>query len=199
MSRQLADQSSGKCFGHLDLTARYGPQQLRPTVQWIRFLVWRCWLHPRKNKNWTNTFLLQSVKFRPFIWALQSAAVSVPLRHLSSGDMFHQFLNSALDVGEWSASRPKEHLIPSGQESGRTPQPVWILCWREKSNLGRPARRCIGWAIPTTNIGCLIYWQELHPDDHFNSSTETCHDVWINGSSYIKVDTTQSTVLITFT
>jgi hypothetical protein len=44
----------------------------------------------------------------------------------------YSFLTSALDGGEWSASRPgrtlppgKEPPVPVGQEAGWAPEPVW--------------------------------------------------------------------------
>jgi hypothetical protein len=44
----------------------------------------------------------------------------------------YSFMTSALDGGEWSASRPgralppgKEHLVPIVQEAGWDPEPVW--------------------------------------------------------------------------
>jgi hypothetical protein len=50
----------------------------------------------------------------------------------------HAFLTSALDRGEWSASRSvrltpeKEFLVPIGQEAGWVPDPFWTWWWREK-------------------------------------------------------------------
>jgi hypothetical protein len=45
---------------------------------------------------------------------------------------FYSFLTSALDGGEWSASRlgralppGKEHPVPIGSEAGWAPEPVW--------------------------------------------------------------------------
>jgi hypothetical protein len=47
------------------------------------------------------------------------------------------FLTSALDGGEWSASRPGRVLPPrkgpTGKEAGRAPEPVWIQRLEEKS------------------------------------------------------------------
>jgi hypothetical protein len=46
----------------------------------------------------------------------------------------YSYLTSALDAGEWSASRPSRALapgngppppVPIGQEAGRAPEPVW--------------------------------------------------------------------------
>jgi hypothetical protein len=49
------------------------------------------------------------------------------------------FLTSALDGGEWSASRPGRVLplpkgppVPTGKEAGRAPEPVWIYRLEEK-------------------------------------------------------------------
>jgi hypothetical protein len=64
------------------------------------------------------------------------------------------FLTSALDGGEWSASRPgralppgKEPPVPIGQEAGWAPEPVWTQRLEEKSsclcrgsNPSRPVR-----------------------------------------------------------
>jgi hypothetical protein len=53
----------------------------------------------------------------------------------------YSYLTSALDGGEWSASRPgralppgKEHLVPIGQEAGWAPEPVWTQKLEEKSS-----------------------------------------------------------------
>jgi hypothetical protein len=52
----------------------------------------------------------------------------------------YSFMTSALDGGEWSASRPgralppgKEPLAPVGQEAGSTSEPVWTQRLEEKS------------------------------------------------------------------
>jgi hypothetical protein len=66
------------------------------------------------------------------------------------------YLTSALDGGEWSASRPGRALapgkgppIPIGQEAGWTPEPVWtqvigkillLLLGIEPRSPGRPVR-----------------------------------------------------------
>jgi hypothetical protein len=51
----------------------------------------------------------------------------------------YSFLTSALDGGEWSASRPGRALPPGkgppvsvGQEAGWTPEPVWTQRLEEK-------------------------------------------------------------------
>jgi hypothetical protein len=51
------------------------------------------------------------------------------------------FLTSALDGGEWSASRPgralppgKEPPVPIKQEAGWAPKPVWTSRLEEKSS-----------------------------------------------------------------
>jgi hypothetical protein len=57
----------------------------------------------------------------------------------------YSFLTSALDGGEWSASRPGHALhpgkgppVPTGQEAGWASEPVWTQTLQEKSNLDRP-------------------------------------------------------------
>jgi hypothetical protein len=52
----------------------------------------------------------------------------------------YSFSTSALDGGEWSASRPGRALppgkgppVPIGQEAGWAPEPVWIQRLEEKS------------------------------------------------------------------
>jgi hypothetical protein len=52
----------------------------------------------------------------------------------------YTFTTSALDRGEWSASRPGRTLppgkgppVPIGQESGWAPEPVWTQRIEEKS------------------------------------------------------------------
>jgi hypothetical protein len=66
----------------------------------------------------------------------------------------YSFTTSALDVGEWSASRPgrvvapeKGPPVPIVQEAGWAPEPVWTQRLEEKffclcrgSNLDRPVR-----------------------------------------------------------
>jgi hypothetical protein len=53
----------------------------------------------------------------------------------------YSYLTSALDGGEWSASRPgrtlppgKEPPVPIGQEAGWAPEPVWTQGLEEKSS-----------------------------------------------------------------
>jgi hypothetical protein len=48
----------------------------------------------------------------------------------------YSFLTSALDGGEWSASRPGRSLPPVsiGQEAGWAPEPVWTQRLEEKSS-----------------------------------------------------------------
>jgi hypothetical protein len=53
----------------------------------------------------------------------------------------HSYLTSALDGGEWSASRPGRALppgkgppVPTGQEAGWAPEPVWTKRLEEKSS-----------------------------------------------------------------
>jgi hypothetical protein len=53
----------------------------------------------------------------------------------------YSFLTSALEGGEWSASRPgralpsgKEPPVPTVQEAGWAPQPVWTQRLEEKSS-----------------------------------------------------------------
>jgi hypothetical protein len=53
----------------------------------------------------------------------------------------YSFLTSALNGGEWSASRPGRALppgkgppVPIGQEAGWAPEPVWTQGLEEKSS-----------------------------------------------------------------
>jgi hypothetical protein len=53
----------------------------------------------------------------------------------------YSFLTSALEGGEWSASRPgralppgKEPPVPSVQEAGWAPEPVWAQGLEEKAS-----------------------------------------------------------------
>jgi hypothetical protein len=59
----------------------------------------------------------------------------------------YPFLTSALEGGEWSASRPgrtlppgKEPPVPTVQEAGWAPQPVWTQRLEEKSSAPVGAR-----------------------------------------------------------
>ena len=44
----------------------------------------------------------------------------------------HSFLTSALDAGEWSASRPGLFTPRNEQEAGWAPDPVWTLSGTRK-------------------------------------------------------------------
>jgi hypothetical protein len=53
----------------------------------------------------------------------------------------YSYLTSVLDGGEWSASRPDRALppgkgpsVPTGQEAGWAPEPVWTQRLEEKSS-----------------------------------------------------------------
>jgi hypothetical protein len=71
----------------------------------------------------------------------------VPLRSIVShlGDRRYSsycFLASALEGGEWSATRPgralppgKEPPVPTVQEAGWAPEPVWMQRLEEKSSI----------------------------------------------------------------
>jgi hypothetical protein len=71
---------------------------------------------------------------------------AVPLRSIEAhlGDRRYSscsFLTSVLEGGEWSASRPggalppgKEPPVPTVQEAGRAPEPVWTQGLKEKSS-----------------------------------------------------------------
>jgi hypothetical protein len=80
-----------------------------------------------------------------------------PRRSLGGEDVYssYSFMTSALDGGEWSASRPS-HALPPGkgppvpivQEAGWTSEPVWTQRLEEKSftSVGIPARSQTDWA-----------------------------------------------------
>jgi hypothetical protein len=87
----------------------------------------------------------------------------------------HSFTTSALDGGEWSASRPGHALppVPIVQEAGWAPEPVWtqedrgkILCPCRGSNPDRPVvqpvvRHYTAWANPAPNIRyCTVFWND---------------------------------------
>jgi hypothetical protein len=101
----------------------------------------------------------------------------VPLRSIEAhlGDRrysSYSFLTSALEGGEWSASRPgralfpeKEPPVPIVQEAGWAPEPVWTQRLEEKSSASvvdrTPAvqsvvRHCTDWAnrLPCSNTIC---------------------------------------------
>jgi hypothetical protein len=65
----------------------------------------------------------------------------VPLRSIEAhlGDRrysSYSFLTSALEWGQWSASRPGRALppVPTVQEAGWAPEPVWTQGLEEKSS-----------------------------------------------------------------
>jgi hypothetical protein len=64
-------------------------------------------------------------------------------RHMRGEEVYisYSYLTSALDGGEWSASRPsralppaKEPPVPISQEAGWAPEPVWTQRLEEKSS-----------------------------------------------------------------
>jgi hypothetical protein len=64
----------------------------------------------------------------------------------------YSFTTSALDGGEWSASRPGRALppgkgppVPFVQEAGWTPEPVWTQRLEEKSFASAGDRTPIAW------------------------------------------------------
>jgi hypothetical protein len=64
----------------------------------------------------------------------------MPWRHMGER-RFSSYLTSALDRGEWSASRPGRALpsgegppVPVGKETGWAPEPVWTQRLEEKSS-----------------------------------------------------------------
>jgi hypothetical protein len=90
------------------------------------------------------------VKGKGKVVPLRSIEAHLGYRRYSS----YSFLTSALEGGEWSASRPgralppgKEPPVPIVEEAGWAPQPVWtqrleekILCLCRRSNPGRRVR-----------------------------------------------------------
>jgi hypothetical protein len=66
----------------------------------------------------------------------------MPWRHMGERSYSYSTnLTSALDGGEWSASRPgralpsgKEPPVPIGQEAGWAPEPAWTQRLEEKSS-----------------------------------------------------------------
>jgi hypothetical protein len=87
----------------------------------------------------------------------------------------YSFLTSAVEGGEWSASRPgralppgKEPPVPTVQEAGWVPEPVWTQRLEEKSSASvgdrTPAvqsvvRHCTDWATPALPLifGCISF------------------------------------------
>jgi hypothetical protein len=76
----------------------------------------------------------------------------------------YSFLTSALDRGEWSASRPgrvlapgKEPSGPTGQEAGWAPEPVWTQRLQEKSS-------CICRGSNLDRIGISCGWTNVSQD-----------------------------------
>jgi hypothetical protein len=65
----------------------------------------------------------------------------------------YSFTTSAIDGGEWSASRPGRALppgkgppVPIGQEAGWAPEPVWTQRIDEKSFAPAGDRTPIAWS-----------------------------------------------------
>jgi hypothetical protein len=66
----------------------------------------------------------------------------------------YSFQTSALDGGEWSASRPDRALppgkgppVPIGQEAGWAPEPAWTQRLEEKSFAPAGDRTSIAWSF----------------------------------------------------
>jgi hypothetical protein len=107
--------------------------------------------HPNLNwQLWTQSQLKQVI---PWCEGLERACAhrgkkgkAVPLRSIQAhlGERrysSYSFLTSALEGGEWSASRPgralpprKEPPVPTVQEAGGAPEPVWTQRLEEKSS-----------------------------------------------------------------
>jgi hypothetical protein len=79
----------------------------------------------------------------------------------------YSFLTSALEGAEWSASRPGRPLppVPTVQEAGWDPEPVWTQRLEEKSSASvedrtpvvrSVVRHCTDWATPAHNKYCNI-------------------------------------------
>jgi hypothetical protein len=98
---------------------------------------------------------------------------AVPLRSIEAhlGDRrysSYSFLSSTIEGGEWSASRPgralppgKEPPVPTVQEAGWAPEPVWMQRLEEKSSASvgdrTPAFRSVvrhytDWATPAPPV-----------------------------------------------
>jgi hypothetical protein len=132
-------------------------------------IIWRCSL------QWENRILIGS-QYDRVLWISASTIPNSCLRKFANFLLHHAmktyggsgvipppFLTSALAGGEWSALRPwgfirhpeKEPQGPLDWRLGG-PQSQYGRCGKEKnlaltgSNPGCPARRCRGWAIPTT-------------------------------------------------
>jgi hypothetical protein len=77
----------------------------------------------------------------------------------------YSFLTSALDGGEWSASRPGRALppVPIGREAGWAPEPVWTQRLEEKSFA------CVGDRTPVVQSVVSHYtdWATEAPSLHF--------------------------------
>jgi hypothetical protein len=79
----------------------------------------------------------------------------------------YSYLTSALDGGEWSASRPGRALppekgppVPAGYKTGWAPEPVWTQRPEEKSSAPAPIvqpvdRHYTDWATPAPSVQVL--------------------------------------------
>jgi hypothetical protein len=79
----------------------------------------------------------------------------------------YSFTNSALDGGEWSASLPGRTLppakgppVPTGQEAGWAPEPVWTQRLEEKS-FASAGDQAVGTIC--LNFGCRPSWKQNRP------------------------------------
>jgi hypothetical protein len=128
------------------------------------------WLQTLKGEAWLRTKTARVVgSVSDSKYTVNVKGKAVPLRSIEAhlGDRRYSsycFLTSALEGGEWSASRPgralppgKEPPVPIVQGGGWAPEPVWTQRLEEKSSASvgdrTPPFRSVGrhytdWATP---------------------------------------------------
>jgi hypothetical protein len=105
-------------------------------------VLWSIFGRKENKKFWEELIYLLSLR-KSLIWSKKKVKQSryTPWRRLGERRYSsYSFLTSALDRGEWSASRlgrvtppGKGPSVPIGQEAGWTPEPVWTQRIEEKS------------------------------------------------------------------
>jgi hypothetical protein len=98
--------------------------------------------------------------FKKISWSKKGCPATAMQATMRRGYSSYSFLISALDGGEWSASRPGRALppvkgppVPIVQEAEWTPEPVWTQRSLSKIELRSPSRQVCG-----QTLYCLSYY-----------------------------------------
>jgi hypothetical protein len=115
---------------------------LRPPSTGEFNIAWSLASIHRRGQHYMEPCLHSVLRLHGMLFRLKAKAVSLHTTKALGETKYssYSFLTSALDAGEWSASRPsrtlapgKGALVPIVQESGWAPEPVWTQRLEEKS------------------------------------------------------------------